>query len=101
MENRLAEVRSLILQKNTAEVSSNIDASGNVYRTNPEYTVPGKLIRAKDAFANNSPRAIGEFTSLADAMAPEAKRFKSTLFIHPKRDAYNELLGKLGGKKYK
>ncbi len=100
LDNRMAEVKSLILQRNTSEVSSNIDASGNVYRTNPEYTIPGKLIRAKDSYTN-SPRAVSEFTSLADAMSGEAKRFKSTLFIHPKRDAYNELLTKLGGKKYK
>jgi hypothetical protein len=94
-------VRNLLLQRNTAEVTANIDGSGNVYRTAPETTIPGKISRAKDTFANNSSRATGEFTSLADAMAPEAKRFKSALFIHPKRDAYNELLGKIGGKKYK
>lgn len=100
LDNRMAEVKSLILQKNTAEVTSNINSSGNVYRTNPENTIPGMLVRAKDSYTN-SPRAVAEFTTLADAMAGEAKRFKSTLFIHPKRDAYNELMGKLGGKKYK
>ncbi len=100
LDNRMAEIKSLILQRNTAEVSSNIDSSGNIYRTNPENTIPGKVLRARDSYTNSS-RAMSEFTLLADAMSGEAKRFKSVLFIHPKRDAYNELLSKIGGKKYK
>jgi hypothetical protein len=100
LANRLAEVRSLLLQRNSQEVTANVDGSGNVYRTNPETTIPGKISRAKNSF-KNSARANGEFTSLADAMAPEAKKFKSLLFIHPKRDAYYEILGKIGGKTYK
>ena len=73
----MAEVKSLILQRNSEEASSNIKSSGNVYRTNPENTIPGKILRAKVSYTN-SPRAVSEFTLLADALSGEAKRFKPT-----------------------
>lgn len=101
LDARLTEVKTILLTNNNSEVQRNIDGSGNVYRTNPESTVPGIILKAKDTYGSNSSRAIGEFTGLADSMAPLAKKFKSTLFIHPKRDAYNELMSKIGGKKYK
>lgn len=100
VDNRIAEVKSAILSRNVAEVKSHYDSDGNVYKDTPERTIPGKVLREKEAYTNSS-RANGDFTGLADAMAPEAKKFKSFLFIHPKKNAYNEILGKIGGKKYK
>lgn len=100
IDNRIAEVKSTILSRNAAEVKSHYDSDGNIYKNTPERTIPGKVLREKEAFSNSS-RANGEFTGLADAMAPEAKKFKSFLLIHPKRNAYNEILSKIGGKKYK
>lgn len=100
VDTRIAEVKSAILSRNVAEVKKHYDSDGNVYKDTPERTVPGKVLREKEAFTNSS-RANGEFTGLADAMAPEAKKFKSFLFIHPKKNAYNEILSKIGGKKYK
>ncbi len=101
IDTRLAEVRNIILQKNSIEVGVNVDGSGNIYRTNPEDTIPGKILKAKNSYSNNSVRAVSEFTSIADAMSQEAKRFKSIIFIHPKRDSYNEILKSISGKKYK
>lgn len=100
LDNRLSEVKGAILGRNVAEVKSHYDSSGNIYKTDPERTIPGKILREKEAFSANSARAKGEFTSLADAMFPEAKKFKSLLFIHPKRSAYIELLSKIADKKY-
>ena len=100
-DNRLVEVRNILLRSNVSEVISNVDSSGNVYRTDPETTIPGKISRAKDSSGNNSSNAITQFTSLADAMSSEGKRFKSLLWVHPKRDNYYLILGKIGGKTYK
>jgi hypothetical protein len=76
----------------------NIDASGNVYRTDADSTVPGKM---NCVVYDNSTTANSEFSFIADTMAPEGKRFHSTLWIHQKRDSYYEILGRIGGKKYK
>ena len=99
-DDRLAEVRNILLKRNSNEVTTNIEASGNVYRTDPDTTIPGKIARA--IVGQNSPQALSEFSTLADAMAPEGKKFHSTLWIHPKRDNYYLILGRINvGKKYK
>lgn len=101
LEDRINEVRSILVAKNQAEVQRQINADGNDYRTSPNSTVPGKILLAKTGRAEQSNRALSFYTGLADTMAPEAKKFKSFLFVHPKKDAYLELMKNIGGKKYK
>jgi hypothetical protein len=101
LEDRINEVRSLLVSKNQAEVQRQVNNDGNDYRTAPNSTVPGKILLAKTGRAEQSNRALSFYTGIADTMAPEAKKFKSFLFVHPKKDAYLELMKNIGGKKYK
>jgi hypothetical protein len=100
-DDRINEVNHILVADNVAEVQREIDASGNGYKSNPEATVPGKIALAKRGRSAQSNAAISFYTRLADTMAPEGKKFKSFLFIHPKRDAYYEILKQIGGKTYK
>lgn len=101
VDDRSNEVRGILLDLNRREVERNVDASGNVYRTDANTTVPGKILAAKLARSEQSNRALSLYSGLTDAMSSEGKKFKSTLFIHPKRDAYYEILKQISGKKYK
>lgn len=103
LSNRITEVKNFIIEKNLAEVNYYAKDGDNVYRTAPDTTVPGKVLKARTAYPDNSSRAKGEFTNIADAFYKEAGKFKSGLFglIQPKKDHYLDLLKKIGDKKYK
>jgi hypothetical protein len=101
IDNRTSEIKNMLVTRNTKEVQDNIKGFDNVYKSTPEITIPGKIAKAKESYSGNSARALGEFTSLSDAMSPDAKKFDSFLGIHPKRDSYNGILTRIGGKKYK
>lgn len=101
VENRTAEIKNLLVSRNSKEVQDSVKGFDNLYKSAPEKTIAGKIARAKEAYLSNSPKALGEFTSLADAMSPDAKKFDSFLGVHLKRDSYNAVLTRIGGKKYK
>jgi hypothetical protein len=99
-ESRLKEVKDKIIASNKSEVASNKDASGNVYRTDPSQTIPGKILDAKNATQEMGPRAGGELSSLTDAFNKESGQFKTVFGIGPKRSAYKFLLNAISGKSY-
>ncbi len=101
LEDRIVEVKNILISMNTQEVSANRDGGGNVYRKNPDNTLPGVIAKVKDARAGQATRALNEYAGIAEAFAKDAKRFKSFLGIHPKRTAYLKILSHIAGKKIK
>lgn len=101
LEDRIVEVKNIIIARNSDEVGRNRDSKGNVYRKTPDETLPGVIARIKDSRADHSTRAINEYVSMAEGFAKESKRFKSFLGIHPKRTAYMKIVSRIAGKELK
>lgn len=70
---RLNEVKTLLIEQNKAEVSREIDNSTNVYRTNQNSTIPGKIFLAKSGNNSETPNALSQYTSLSDQWLPNQK----------------------------
>jgi hypothetical protein len=100
-EERANEVRAVLVAKNAEEVAYQRGNNGNVYRTNPEITIPGKIAIVKEGRGNQSTSALKAYSNLADTMNKEAKNFKSILGIHPKRSSYQGILSRIAGRKIK
>ena len=101
VESRILEVRSILVNQNITQVTSYRNSSGNIYRKNPDSTIPGLISRIKSTRSVQTAKALTEYTTLGEAFAKEAKRFKSFLGIHPKRTAYLKICSQIAGKKLK